>query len=188
MSTEPGGDQETDSSVATVRPGRRRALLVWLAGGVALAVVIAGTASMMLRHPDGDPGGIRATALRSISQAVPSDAVVQLHKTTGPVWDSCSGRPGTDGWNDVSNEYQFTTATPVDDLVATAKANLKRAGWAQTSTFRYPLGPAIGWTKTVQGKVLAHALLSVSNRGSNTPAYWDLSASAPSDGQRVSGC
>jgi len=163
-------------------------LLVRLAGGVALAVLIAETASMLLRHPDGDPGGIRVTALRSISLAVPRDAVVQLHKTTGPVWASCSGRPGTDGWNDVSNEYQFTTATTVDDLVAAAKVNLKSAGWAQTSTFKYPLGPAIEWTKTVQGAVLAHALLSVSDRGANTPTYWDLSASAPSDGQRVSGC
>ncbi len=163
--------------------------MVWFSGGVTLAAVAIGvTAALLLRHPGGDPGGIRVTALRGIAAAVPADAKVQLHHAAGPVWASCFGRPGTKGWNDVSNEYQFTSASPVDTVVAGAKATLKSAGWAQTSTFTFPLGPAVEWTKTLKGNVLAHALLSVNNRGANTATYWDLSASAPSAGQQVAGC
>lgn len=162
--------------------------MIWVAGGVMLVAGVGVTATLLLRHPDGDPGGIRVTALSSISAAVPADAKVQLHQAAGPVWDSCDGRPGTKGWNDVSNEYQFTSGSPVDTVVAGAKATLKGAGWAQTSTFKFPLGPAIEWTKTLEGNVLAHALLSVNNRGANTATYWDLSASAPSAGPQVSGC
>ena len=163
--------------------------MVLVAGAVTLAVVAIGiTATLMLRHPGGDPGGIRVAGLGSISAAVPADAKVQVHHATGPVWSSCPGTPGSKGWNDVSNEYQFTSASPVDTVVAGAQAKLKSAGWSQTATFTFPLGPAIQWTKTLRGNVLAHALLSVSNRGANTATYWDLSASAPSAGQQVSGC
>ena len=92
--------------------GKQRA---WLAGG--LAVAVAGTAiaaTMELRHlgveAGGDPGGVRQQALRSISVAIPSDAKVQSHSAGGPIWDSCDGRPDTQGWSYVINAYQFTSA------------------------------------------------------------------------------
>jgi len=95
------------------QPGQGEA--AWLAGG--LAVAVAGTAiaaTLELRHlvldPGGDPGGVRQQTLRSISVAVPSDAKVQNHSVGPPIWDSCDGRPDTQGWSYVINAYQFTSA------------------------------------------------------------------------------
>jgi hypothetical protein len=95
----------------------------WLAGG--LAVAVAGTAiaaTLELRHlgvdPAGDPGGVRQQTLRSISVAVPSDAKVQNHSVGPPIWDSCDGRPDTQGWSYVINAYQFTSARCPATVVA----------------------------------------------------------------------
>jgi len=77
---------------------------LWLLPGPPIAATLA------FRHPGLDPGGVRGQTLRSISVAVPSDARVQSHSAGGPIWDSCDGRPGSQGWSDVIHAYQFTSA------------------------------------------------------------------------------
>jgi len=172
--------------------GKQRA---WLAGG--LAVAVAGTAiaaTLAFRHPGvdpgGDPGGVRQQALRSISVALPGDAKVLSHSVGGPIWDSCDGRPDTQGWSDVINAYQFTSAHSAATVVAGAEASMKIAGWKLSSTSHSPLGPSAVWTKTVSGNVVAQVLLGVGTRGPSrhSPSFWDFVASAPPAGTRASGC
>ena len=169
-------------------PPPKRSQLAWLAGG--LAVVLAGiafAAALGLRHPGGDPGGVRQKALRSISVGLPSDARVQHHSAGGPIRDSCDGRPGTEGWSPVSNDYQFTSTRSAEAVIATAQARLKGAGWTQTAAITSP-APLVMWTKTVSEGVVAHAQLSVGSPGPKGPSYWDLGATAPPDGTPASGC
>jgi hypothetical protein len=177
-----------------VNPGKGKQR-TWLAGGLAVAVTgIAIAATVELRHlgvaAGGDPGGVRQQALRSISVALPSDANVQNHSAVGSIWSSCDGRPDTQGWSDVINDYQFTSARSAAMVVANAEASMKTAGWKLTSTSTSPLGPSVMWTKTVSGSVLAHATLSVGTRGPSrhSPSFWDFVAAAPPAGTRASGC
>lgn len=194
MHTRPMTHQELTRTTPRVNPGKGK-LRAWLVGG--LAVAVAGTAiaaTLELRHlgvaPGGDPGGVRQQTLRSISVAVPSDAKVQSHSVGGSIWDSCDGKPGTQGWSDVINSYQFTSARSAATVVANTEASMKIAGWKLTSTSASPLGPVVVWTKAVSGSVLAQAMLAVGTRGPSrhSPSYWDFVASAPPAGTRASGC
>ena len=186
--------QELVRSRPWVNPGKGKQR-AWLAGG--LAVAVAGTAiaaTLAFRHPGvdpgGDPGGVRQQALRSISVALPGDAKVLSHSVGGPIWDSCDGRPDTQGWSDVINAYQFTSAHSAATVVAGAEASMKIAGWKLSSTSHSPLGPSAVWTKTVSGNVVAQVLLGVGTRGPSrhSPSFWDFVASAPPAGTRASGC
>lgn len=186
MSQEPHSGQ---LALLPVEPGKRKKL-VWLVGGL---VVVAGAGiafamTLASGHPGGDPGGVRQAALSNVSVALPGDATVQLHTGGGPIWDSCGGRPGTEGWSDVSNVYEFTSASPADVVVANASAKLKSAGWVPSSAYSSPLGPVVMFTKTVSGNGVASLQLGVANRGPGTPSHWDLSATVPAAGTRVSGC
>ena len=184
--------QELTRATPWVNPGKGKQR-PWLAGG--LAVAVAGTAiaaTMDLRRhgiaAGGDPGGVRQQALRSISVAVPSDAQVQNHSAAGSIWSSCDGRSDTQGWSDVINDYQFTSARSAATVVANAQASMKIAGWKLTSTSASPLGPSVVWTKTVAGNAVAGTSLSVGTRGANSPSYWELDAGAAPAGTRASGC
>src|ERR1035437_9639474 len=44
--------------------------------------------------------------------------MVQNHSVGPPIWDSCDGRPGTQGWSYVINAYQFTSARCPATVVA----------------------------------------------------------------------
>lgn len=190
MNTPPMTHQELVRTPAGVKPGKRRQR-AWLAGGSAVVVAgMATTATLAFWHPGGDPGGIRRQTLRSVSVAVPRDAKVQSHSVGRPIWDSCDGRPGTQGWSDVVDAYQFTSARSAATVVAGAEASMKIAGWTLRSNPATPLGPSAMWTKTVSGNVVAQALLAVGTRGPNrhSLSYWNLTASAPPAGRRASGC
>lgn len=175
--------------------------LVWLAGSLAVAVAgVAAAATLAARYPvrdpgGGDPGGVRQRTLQSISVALPGDAKVQMHSAGGPIWDSCDGRPETQGWGDVVNDYEFTSASSAATVVAGAETKMKIAGWKLISTSTKPpgpsvtpLGPSVVWTKTVSGDVVVQASLGVGSRGPNTPSFWELDASAAPAGTRASGC
>jgi hypothetical protein len=89
-------------------------------------VAVAGTAiaaTVELRHLVLDPGGVPQQTLRSISVAVPSDAKVQNHSVGPPIWDSCDGRPDTQGWSYVINAYQFTSARSAATVVGAVATN-----------------------------------------------------------------
>jgi hypothetical protein len=99
--------QELARTAPWVEPGKRERR-AWLARALAAAVAgIAIAATMAFWYPvrdsGGDPGGVRQLTLRNISVALPSDAKVLMHSAGGPIWDSCDGRPETQGWGDVVN-------------------------------------------------------------------------------------
>jgi len=97
MNTPPMTHQELVRTPAGVKPGKRKQR-AWLAGGAAVVVAgMATTAALAFWHPGGNPGGVRQQTLRSVSVAVPRDAKVQSHSVGRPIWDSCDGRPGTQG-------------------------------------------------------------------------------------------
>ena len=188
--TLPMTHQELVRTTPGVDPSKRKQR-AWLAGGLAVAVAgIAITATLAFWHPGGDPGGVRQQTLSSVSVALPRDAKVQSHSVGGPIWDSCDGRPGTQGWSDVVDAYQFTSARSAATVIAGAEATMKIAGWTLISTPATPLGSSAMRTKTVSHNVVAQALLAVGTRGPSrhSPSYWDLTAFAPPAGTRVSGC
>jgi hypothetical protein len=181
-------------------PGRKKRF-GWLPWGLALAVAgIAVAAVLAARYPvrdsaGGDPGGVRQLTLRGISAALPGDAKILMHSAGGPIWDSCDGRPDTQGWDDVVNDYQFTSADSAATVVAGAETKMKTAGWKLISTSTKPWGPLVRqpgasavWTKTVSGDVVVQASLGVGSRGPNTPSFWELDASAAPAGTHSSGC
>jgi hypothetical protein len=66
----------------------------------------------------------------------------QSHSAGGPSWDSCDGRPDTQGWSYVINSYEFTSAHSAATVVAGAEARMKIAGWKLSSTSHSPLCPS----------------------------------------------
>jgi hypothetical protein len=148
-------------------------------------VVVAG--GLTGGHPGGDPGGERQAALRQTSAAIPDGASVQLYADGTPHWDSCDGRAGTWGWGDITVDNHFTSGLATDAVIAHATATMAALRWTAQPLMKTPQGAVIHWTKTTAGNASANAQLSLDQ---NTPGAhtWDLSAGAPPEGQRASGC
>jgi hypothetical protein len=105
-----------------------------------------------------------------------------------PNWDSCDGRTGTFGWDDVTVNVEFRSRVQPHTLVTQADKILEGDGWRRISTLTSPLGPGVRWSRTVAGSTVAMALLAPGTRGDGTGTFWDLDAVAPPQGQRASGC
>lgn len=170
------------------RGARRRWLLVILA-----VVVVAGGAGatwITTHSPHGnpDPGGRILAGLQTVESAIPADAEVMLRQANEPRWDSCDGRAGTFGWDNVTVSVQFRASEQPDTLVAQVDKVLTGAGWHRVEASGTPLGPAARWSRTLSGPTVATALLSVGTGGPGTRSYWELDAVAPPRGQQVSGC
>ena len=131
---------------------RRRHLLL---GCLVAVVVAAGTWLWFAAQPTGDPGGRVLDQLRPATAALPSDARIAYRNDVEPRWDSCDGRPGTEGWNDVVLQVHFTTATPDIDVLAHAEAALSRLGWLPDAS--QPAG--YSWTKALANGTTAKASL-----------------------------
>jgi hypothetical protein len=139
----------------------------------------------ILWGPGGDPGGRVLHQLQSAAQALPSDAHVIYRYDLEPRWDSCDGRRGTFGWDDVIVQIHFESRTPTMALVEHADGTLHRLGWS----LEYDGSGQVGWTKQLADGSVAHAQLSnaVPDQGGPTQ-NWDLFVGAPPIGTRVSGC
>jgi hypothetical protein len=166
---------------------RRRWLLVVLA-----VVVIAGGVATWITthssHGDPDPGGRILAGLQPIESAIPEDAEVMLRQANEPRWNSCDGRAGTFGWDNVTVHVQFRTSRQPDALVAQIDEVLTEAGWRRAGASETPLGPSTRWLRTLSGSTVATALLSPGTRGGGNGTYWDLDAAAPPRGQQASDC
>jgi hypothetical protein len=154
-----------------------RALMV-----ACLAVVLSACAG----HPGGDPDGSRASTSREVRAALPEGATIRSSNSAAPTWSSCDGRPETEGWTDVIEAVSFTVPGQPDALVAHADEVLHGRGWTSDQALHTPLGPGRVWHKVTPGGVRVQASLSPASDGAVT--YWNLSASAPPQGQRASGC
>ena len=173
------------------RPGRIGpgvATAVALAAGMLVCIpwILAVTGWVAGGHPGGDPGAVRQQELRKISSALPVGAIVDRNTDAGPQWTSCDGRPGTEGWSDLTVDYQFTSALSSKEVLAHAATQMAARHWTLLP-HRPPMpGEYMEWAKTIAGKP-AHAQLGTFHA---TPSVssWDLVATAPPDGQRSSGC
>lgn len=171
-----------------VAHGGRRSLLVGVAFVVVAGSVGGAWAVFRSSHGNPDPGGHILTALKSVERAVPAGAQVSLRQASEPGWDSCDGRSGTFGWDDITVGVQFFTSVSPTVLVANTDKTLRAIGWQRTRTLNSPLGPGATWSRTVAGSTPATATLAPGTRGGGTGVYWDLDAVAPPQGQHVSGC
>ena len=147
------------------------------------------TAALVVhRHadqPSGDPGGRIIAQLRPAVAALPPDARVLYRNDVEPRWDSCDGRPSTYGWDDVVVQVHFASATGPDAILADADAVLTSQRWSSIPLARMPDVVQQMWSKVITNGTTAKISLAEDQYGTNE---WSLFASAPPQGQRVSGC
>jgi hypothetical protein len=155
--------------------GRR----AWRAVAVAVVTTVAlsGCGDRNAAHGDPDPGGRRLHALESVRAAIPADAKVAFDHAVEPRWDSCDGRAGTFGWDDVVVDAEFSSRQSVRALSAHVAGVLRRAGWAVTNA-----SGTVGATMQLPSGVTAQAMLTKDG------SLFDLYAHLVPIGQRASGC
>lgn len=172
----------------TVRPS----IPIWAFGAVAfaaMAVLAIWFARAAASSPNADPGGRILNQLRTASQALPGDAQVIYRNDIEPNWDSCDGRPGTFGWDNVVVQIHFQSRTGTAALVDHADRMLRGLGW--TSDYKNVVngGPQVGWSRRLENGSLAKAqLTNVAPDQGGASQDWDLFVTAPPVGPRVSGC
>ena len=163
-------------------PRRFRALPA-VAGGAVLLVLA--WAVLAVATPNGDPGGRILGELRPASAAIPAAAAIGYRQEVEPRWDSCDGRPGTFGWDDVAVIVHFTTTLSAEAVRAHADSALRALGWKVDSSLHQGDVFSYSWTKELFNGTTTW--VQVSNEGQD-PRVWDLAAGAPPVGPRASGC
>ena len=161
--------------------GKALAVVIGLAG---LALIGAVLAHNSVDHAGGDPGGRIIGELQPVVAALPGDATILYRNDVEPQWDSCDGRPGTFGWNDVVVQVHFVSNMGPEGILAHADSVLASQGW---QPLPLPDTPAVSqrmWTKSLTGTV-AKVQIAKDSYGTSE---WTLFALAPPQGQRVSGC
>ena len=138
-------------------------------------------------HGNPDPGGRRLTALRAVAAALPPDARVLVRNEGEPQWDSCDGRAGTFGWNEVEVDFEFTTNAAAGSMLAAAARTLTRLGWT-VSQYTGLGGPHLSGRRTIAPGIPLRAVLSADYATGGLVVNWDLSALAPLNGRESSGC
>lgn len=176
-----------DVLAAPTTPRRRLWLVLAVAATLAMATPWVVAASRGGRA-GGDPGGLRLQALRQVAAALPAGADVEQRTEAAPLWGSCDGRPGTEGWSTVLVAYQFTAGLPKQRVRAHVAAEMTALHWTAAGSSPSPLGPVLEWTRDVRPGVPAHAQLSLGQSGPGHAAYWELTAMAPPEGKAASGC
>jgi hypothetical protein len=172
----------------SIKPSRRTLLAASL-GLIGAAVATIWVVRAAVYGPDADPGGRILRTLESAAQALPGDAHVLYRNDIEPRWDSCDGRPGTFGWNNVDVQIHFESTSASDSVVRNADENLARLGWRRTYETNQATFVQVVWTRPLENGSLATAQLSstLPDQNSTTPR-WDLFVAAPPVGPKVSGC
>src|SRR6476659_7520104 len=99
---------------AEAHPSGPRPRVLWIVVGsvvlwLCIGSIVSGVLGLFGGHTGGDSGAVRVRALRQVSSALPAGAIVDMHDAGGLQWTSCDGRAGTEGWSDVTVDYQFTS-------------------------------------------------------------------------------
>jgi hypothetical protein len=99
--------------------------------GVVVLLVVGGAAFWIARSgpSGGDPGGGILSQLKPTSLAVPPTATISYAHYDEPQMDSCDGRPGTQGWDDVVVQIYFQWSGSSSSLFSYAKGRLSKLGW-----------------------------------------------------------
>jgi hypothetical protein len=174
-----------NSSAEHVRTGRFLEKQSSRLIAIGLLVLASLVVLWILFGPSGDPGGQVLHQLQPAAQALPSDARVMYRYDLEPKWDSCDGRQGTFGWDDVILDIHFKSKTPATAVFGHADETFHRLGWSR----EYDTGEQVGWTRRLVSGSVARAQLSkaVPDQGGTTQE-WDLYVGAPPIGTRSSGC
>ncbi|HEX3540867.1 MAG TPA: hypothetical protein VHT75_10545 [Acidimicrobiales bacterium] len=111
------------------------------------------------------------------------------HSSPEPGWDSCDGRAGTFGWDDVVADYEFTTHQQPINVVQQAARVLRDRGWAVEQSRDPHGGPYLTGRRTLDTVVPLNVVLTPAYIVPGGPiAYWNLTATAPPAGARAGGC
>ena len=94
--------------------------------GLAIVIVIAvfNAGSVFGLATGGDPGGRILGELKPAALAVPDDAKIRYRHDVEPKWDSCDGRQGTFGWDDVVLQHLSESAKLVDRVTFVQKVGV----------------------------------------------------------------
>ena len=162
------------------------AAVVGVIGVLALTLWFVGNA---IAGPIADPGGRILNALRSTKQALPNDAHVLYRYDLEPKWDSCDGRSGTFGWDNVMVQIHFESASSTDTVVHGASQAFHTLGWQQDYVNNQSTFVQLGWSRRLDNGSMANAQLSnsVPDQSATRPR-WDLFVTAPPMGPQASGC
>jgi hypothetical protein len=162
------------------------AALVGVIGVSALTLWFLGNA---IAGPIADPGGRILHGLRSTKQALPNDAHVLYRNDVEPKWDSCDGRPGTFGWDNVVVQIHFESGSSTDTVIQGAGQAFRNLGWQQDYVNNQSTFVQVGWTRRLDNGSIAKAQLSngVPDQSATRPR-WDLFVTAPPVGPQASGC
>src|ERR1700674_1015084 len=162
------------------------AAVVGVIGVLALPLWFVGNA---IAGPIADPGGRILHALRSTKQALPNDAHVLYRSDLEPKWDSCDGRSGTFGWDNVVVQIHFESGSSTDAVVHGASQAFRTLGWQQDYVNNQSTFVQVGWTRRLDNGSIAKAQLSsaVPAQSAAWPG-WELFVTAPPVGPQASGC
>lgn len=169
-----------DSERTAVRRRKQRRIVLLATVPIVLIAAFL-TGSAFLRSQTGDPGGRVLAQLTPVLSAVPADAHTVHTWKTEPRRDSCDGIAGTQGWDPVVVQSDFSWTGSGTALGLQMNERLAAVGWKMA-----PEGPSYGqpsWSRTLNNGTRAD--LSVSFQG---PNQWELVAQAPPVGKAASGC
>jgi hypothetical protein len=139
--------------------------------------------------PAADPGGRILHSLRATAQALPNDAHVLYRHDLEPKWDSCDGRAGTFGWDNVVVQIHFESASSTDAVLLRADQTFRGLGWSPDYVHDQSTIIQAGWTTRLDNGSLAKAQLSKGLPDQSAAApRWDLFVTAPPVGPQASGC
>ncbi len=139
--------------------------------------------------PEADPGGRILDTLRGAAQALPSDAHVLYWHDFEPKWDSCDGRPGTFGWDNVDVQIRFGSRRPTGAVLRWADQTLRGLGWRPDYVNKQSAFIQVGWTRRLDNGAIARAQLSNGLPDQSAATLrWDLFVTAPPVGPQASGC
>ena len=125
-----------------------------------------------------DPGGRILSELQTAVAALPADATVIYRNDVEPHWDSCDGRPGTFGWDNVVVQIHFSSPSAPAGMFANAVSQMTARGWTVRDRHDYT---DLVWTRQLRNGTEAKAQLS-------EVGGWTIYAFAPPIGPRASGC
>jgi len=164
-----------------------------LVAAFALVIVLSAITTWFVRAsivgPTADPGGRILNTLEATEAALPQDSRVLYRHELEPNWDSCDGRPGTFGWDNIVVQIHFESQSSSDAVVQGVDRAFRRLGWNPDYVNNQPTFIQVGWTRRLDNGSVAKAQLSdgVPDQSAATPR-WDLFVAAPPVGPQVSGC
>lgn len=172
-------------SVASQRKRPRHPLGTLALLGVGLLIAATCVVWLLSSHPrsGGDPGGRILRELRTISNAVPPDATAAFSNYDEPMWDSCDGRVGTGGWDNVVAQINFTWSGSPARLIGEVRTVLERSGWGSYRPLVNNGIPGGEWSRNLRTGTGASVQLNAEPDGS-----WTLIGQALPVGARQKGC